>query len=182
MQLKNRKICEKEKVLQIESLLGQYGTELKRLSFLYVKDHTLAEDVLQEVFIACYQNLASFREESSYKTWLIRITINKCKDILKKWSFRHIFTRPIMEGELTSNNTPENQSVQKMEKDILAKSILQLPLKFREVIILFYYEELSVEEISSILQINKNTVKSRLKRSREKLKMLLQGWEEEWRS
>jgi RNA polymerase sigma factor (sigma-70 family) len=62
-------------------LINEYGTMVKRLAFSYVKDKSLAEDFSQEVFIAAYKNLDSFKGESSYKTWIYRITINRSKDI-----------------------------------------------------------------------------------------------------
>ncbi|MFC4323049.1 sigma-70 family RNA polymerase sigma factor [Litchfieldia salsa] len=153
----------------IEWLLNEYGTEIKRLAFLYVKDQSLTEDILQEVFISCYKNIDSFRDESSYKTWLIRITINKCKDSLKRWSFRNLVYR----GEIDlvyDLNSPEKQTVSEAEGQLLMKEVLDLPLKFREVIILFYYQDMTIDEISKLLEINQNTVKSRLHRARTKLK------------
>lgn len=68
-----------------------------------------------------------------------------------------------------------------MEDDYLAKEILRLPIKFREVIILFYYEELSIEEVSILLKININTVKTRLYRARKNLQEALKGSEYEWK-
>ena len=67
-----------EEILQ--RLMVKYGSELKRIAYLYVNDQVECEDIIQEVFITCYQNLAKFRHKASYKTWLIRITINKCRD------------------------------------------------------------------------------------------------------
>lgn len=163
----------------LESLIDEYGTELKRLAFLYVKDKSLAEDILQEVFISCYQNLDSFRKDSSYKTWLIRITVNKSKDALKKWSLRNIFYRASVK-ETADFSTPEDHLMKKTGDDYLAMQVMSLPLKLREVIILFYYEDLSLVEISSILNINLNTVKSRLFRAKSTLKEAMEGSENEW--
>jgi RNA polymerase sigma factor (sigma-70 family) len=158
-----------KKASLIEWLLNEYGTEIKRLAFLYVKDHSLTEDILQEVFISCYKNIDSFRDESSYKTWLIRITINKCKDALKRWSFRNLVYRGKIDI-LNDSNSPEKQTLSKAEDRLLMQVVLELPLKFREVIILFYYQDITIEEISMLLEINQNTVKSRLHRARTKLK------------
>jgi RNA polymerase sigma factor (sigma-70 family) len=177
-----RYIKEKDyKVQLIEKLIMEHGTELKRLAFLYVKDHSLAEDIIQEVFISCYNNLDNFREESSYKTWLTKITINKCKDTFKKWSFRNLLYKENIEINLTEHLTPEKQMIAKMEDILLAEQILILPIKFREVIILFYYEEFTLEEISSILKLNTNTVKTRLFRAKSKLRELMKGSETVWK-
>ncbi|MCA1320399.1 sigma-70 family RNA polymerase sigma factor [Bacillus tianshenii] len=166
----------------LESLIEDYGTELKRVAYLYVKDQALAEDIIQEVFISCYHHLDSFRQESSYRTWLMRITINKSKDALKRWSFRNFISKAEIEPEVLEQNTPESATMTGMEKKELIQEVLKLPIKLREVIILFYYKDLSVEEISTILQLNENTIKTRLFRAREKLKIKLERSENAWKS
>ncbi|MBM7618477.1 RNA polymerase sigma-70 factor (ECF subfamily) [Bacillus tianshenii] len=166
----------------LESLIEDYGTELKRVAYLYVKDQALAEDIIQEVFISCYHHLDSFRQESSYRTWLMRITVNKSKDALKRWSFRNFISKAEIEPEVLEQNTPESATVSGMEKKELIQEVLKLPIKLREVIILFYYKDLSVEEISTILQLNENTIKTRLFRAREKLKIKLERSENAWKS
>ncbi|MFE7060715.1 sigma-70 family RNA polymerase sigma factor [Sutcliffiella sp. NPDC057660] len=166
----------------LESLIEDYGTELKRLAFLYVKDQSLAEVIIQEVFISCYHHLDSFRQESSYKTWLMRITINKSKDALKRFSFRNFIFKADIQPTQLDMNTTESATVAGMEKSELIQEILKLPIKLREVIILFYYKEMSIEEICTLLQMNENTTKSRLFRAREKLKVTLERRENAWKS
>jgi RNA polymerase sigma factor (sigma-70 family) len=80
----------------IERLMNEYGKSVVRLAFTFVKKEQLAEDIAQEVFIKCYQNLDAFRNESSYKTWVYRITVNLCKDRLRSWSFRNIIFNRII--------------------------------------------------------------------------------------
>lgn len=165
----------------IEQLMERYGTELKRIAYLYVKDHTLTEDILQEVFISCFKNLNQFRNESSYKTWLIKITVNKCKDALKKWSFRNLIYKETVELDSFLTDTPETDFILKMESQVLISEVLKLPLKFREPIILYYYKELTLEEIAYILNINLNTVKTRLFRARQKLKKRMKEGVNRWK-
>ncbi|GAA0336495.1 sigma-70 family RNA polymerase sigma factor [Bacillus carboniphilus] len=172
---------EKGKISKIESLLTQYGTELKRIAYLYLKDHALTEDIIQEVFISCYNHIEQFREESSYKTWLIKITVNKCKDTLKRWSFRNIVYKEKMDLNIAEAETPEIQTISKIEDVLLAKEILALPVKFREVIILYYYQDLSIEEISNILDLKTNTIKTRLHRARIRLREALERGGNEWK-
>jgi RNA polymerase sigma factor (sigma-70 family) len=76
---------------QIVWLMEEYGDMVIRLAFTYVKQKQLAEDISQEVFISCYKNLTTFQNKSSYKTWIYRITVNKCKDLLRSWSFKNLF-------------------------------------------------------------------------------------------
>ncbi len=174
----NKVFYSKESIL--EGLIDDYGTELKRIAFLYVKNEALAEDIIQEVFISCYHHLDSFRKESTYKTWLIRITVNKSKDTLKLWSFRNFVSKAEVEPRLLEVNTPESDALLEMEKKELIEEVLKLPIKLREVIILFYYKDLSIGEIVDILQLNENTIKSRLFRAREKLKVTLERSGETW--
>ncbi|AYA76428.1 RNA polymerase subunit sigma [Bacillus sp. Y1] len=171
----------KSKEELIAELLALYGTELKRIAFMYVHDHALTEDILQEVFIACYNNLHNFRGESSYKTWLVKIMVNKCKDSLRRWSMRNIIYKPKIDIQKLHHSSPELTYISKVEDIELVAQVMSLPIKLRDVIILFYYQELSVEEISSILSININTVKSRLFRARKKLEESMRGGNHEWR-
>ena len=78
---------------QLEWLMEQYGDLVMRLAYTYVKEKQIAEDISQEVFISCYKHLQHFERRSTYKTWIYRITVNKCKDYLKSWSYRNIYYR-----------------------------------------------------------------------------------------
>ncbi|KAA0543105.1 sigma-70 family RNA polymerase sigma factor [Bacillus sp. BGMRC 2118] len=168
-----------DKELIIEELLDKYGSEVKRLAFLYVKDTSLAEDIMQEVFIACYKSLDSFKGESSYRTWLIRITINKSKDALRKWSFKNLVYKSSI--FIKDSKTPESISFQKIENGLLMQRILELPLKYRELILLYYYQELTIEEICKITKLNVNTIKTRLHRARKILNNTIKEGDFIWR-
>ncbi|MCF6139370.1 sigma-70 family RNA polymerase sigma factor [Pseudalkalibacillus berkeleyi] len=158
----------------IEHMMDQYGEKLTRLAYTYVKDWGRAEDIVQEVFVTCYTKLDTFRGESSVKTWIYRITINRCHDYHRTWSFRNLqFTDKIsrwMKGDL---KTPESDLLAKDEKQVLANQVLSLPIKYREMLLLYYFEELSVQEISLMLLINESTIKTRLHRGRQLLKEVI---------
>ncbi|MCC2252436.1 sigma-70 family RNA polymerase sigma factor [Virgibacillus sp. AGTR] len=155
----------------LEELMGLYGDELKRIAYLYVNDISQSEDIVQEVFISCYKNFHRFNKKSSYKTWLYRITINKCKDYQRKWSFRNIVYKPVIstiKGLLTESI---HEEVEKQEQsNELVRLIAQLPIKYKDVLILYYYKQMSLKEISTINGLKMNTVKSRLVRGRKLLK------------
>jgi RNA polymerase sigma factor (sigma-70 family) len=159
---------------QIASLMEEYGDMVMRLAYTYVKQTQLAEDISQEVFISCYQNLHQFEHKSSYKTWIYRITVNKCKDLLRSWSYKNIYYKDLL-SSIFSNGTKSTESsmVESEEKEEIFQKVLSLPVKFREVIILYYYEECSVSEIAELLKISANTVKTRLHRARIALKGFL---------
>ncbi|WP_099364751.1 sigma-70 family RNA polymerase sigma factor [Fredinandcohnia onubensis] len=166
-----REISNEELVNQLFDL---YGNDLKRIAFMYVNDLSLCEDIIQEVFISCYRNLSTFRKEAQYKTWLIRITINKCKDYQRKWSFRNLIYKPIMEPFIHSNEVAaEDVYVKSMESNHILTTISKLPAIYKDILILFYYQDLTMGEICQITNVKLNTVKSRLARGKQLLKQML---------
>jgi RNA polymerase sigma-70 factor (ECF subfamily) len=160
---------------KLKWLMKTYGNDVIRIAYTYLKQQQLAEDVSQDVFIKCYEKMDSFRNESTYKTWLIKITVNKCKDVLKSWSFKNLYITDFFRSK-QAYSTIEQQYFSNEEDELISKQVLALPVKLREVIILYYYQDFSIDEISDLLGINPNTVKTRLHRGRLKLKELLGAW------
>lgn len=157
----------------LESLMQQYGSELKRIAFLYVHDQAECEDIIQEVFISAYKNLSGFRHEASYKTWLTRMTINKCKDHHRLWSIRNLIYKPAVKL-MNRGESVEAELIGEETAREVAAHIAALPGKYKEVLILYYYQELKMQEISEVLEINVNTVKSRLLRGKQALQEKLE--------
>ncbi len=158
----------------LEEAMSQYGKEVLYIAYSYVKDHSVAEDIAQEVFVRFYQRYDSFRHESSLKTWIIRIAINQSKDHLKKWETRKLtFTNKLHDMiHPGKNEGPESEILHRETSGELHKNLLSLPIKYREILFLFYYEELKISEISDCLDININTVKTRLKTGKGKLQKM----------
>ena len=156
---------------KLESLMETYGTQVKRLCCLYLRDASLAEDAAQETFIKAWRSLASFRSESSERTWLMRIAVNTCRDALRTSWFRRLDRRVTPEELPLASPGPQEPA--------LAQAITRLPARDREVILLRYYEQLSPDEIAHMLRQPLNTVKSRLARAKKKLKQLLEGWNDD---
>lgn len=156
---------------KLESLMATYGTQVKRLCCLYLRDASLAEDAAQETFIKAWRSLASFRSESSERTWLMRIAVNTCRDALRTSWFRRLDRRVTPEELPLVSPGPQEPA--------LAQAITRLPARDREVILLRYYEQLSPDEIAHMLRQPLNTVKSRLARAKKKLKQLLEGWNDD---
>lgn len=159
---------------KLKWLMRTYGNDVIRIAYSYLKQKQLAEDVAQDVFIKCYEKMDSFRNESSYKTWLIRITVNRCKDVLKSWSYKNLYITDFFKSKQTKANLDHTYGVSEDKEDI-SMQVMELPVKQREVIILFYYEEFSVEEIANLLKTNPSTVKTRLHRGRLKLRESFEG-------
>jgi RNA polymerase sigma-70 factor (ECF subfamily) len=154
----------------LERLIDQFGPDIKRLAYTYVKDWPTAEDITQEIFISCYKKIDDFRGESSYKTWLYKIAINKCKDFYRSKWYR--FVTPfdnVIEKLKGGNLSIEEQVILKEEDYLLSQQVLSLPQKYREMIILYYYEELKISEIEELTGIKQETIKTRLRRAKQQL-------------
>lgn len=161
----------------LKELMFQYTDPLIRLAYYYVKDLQAAEDIVQEVFIKFYHNQLHYEERGELKGFLTKMTINKSKDYLKSWAYRKIQ----LQNKLFSHTDKRklDELVKKDEQAIIGEAILKLPLKQREVLIYFYFNEMTITEIAHILSIPEGTVKTRLRRGKELLKSLLKGieWE-----
>lgn len=153
---------------EVERMIDTYGQDVLRVSYMYLKDKHRAEDVFQEVFLKIYQKYDSFKGQSSEKTWIIQITINVCRDYLRgSWIKRVLLIDRIKEEAAPGI---DNEVIRLDENSYLFSQVLSLPPVFKDVIILYYYQEFSTAEISKILNIAEGTVRSRLHRARELLK------------
>lgn len=162
----------------LEYLMRTYGNDVLRMAYSYVKDYDTAEDIFQEVFIKVNASLGAFRGESSIKTWLLRITVNACKDYLKSAYNRRV----TVFSEEEENSIPTADTAEEIEQrqdgEQIRKALLLLPEKYREVLVCLYFEERSVAETAKVLGISEGTVKSRLSRGRDKFRVIL---EREWK-
>jgi RNA polymerase sigma-70 factor, ECF subfamily len=156
--------------LILEKAMREYGSDIYYIVYSYVKDHSLAEDLTQEVFVKFYKKMDTFREESSLKTWIVRMAINHCKDYLRRWDTRMIsFTNTINDVVKGKFGTPEQTLIEEETNSELIKNLLSLPVKYREIIFLFYFEEMKLAEIAECMDLNINTVKTRLSKGRKLL-------------
>jgi RNA polymerase sigma-70 factor, ECF subfamily len=155
----------------IEYAMDLYGEKLKRFIYTYTKSWAQTEDVLQEVFLSIYMNLENFKGESSFKTWIFRIAANKCKDHLRSWHYLHLQLTDKLFWFDRREKSAEDELVEKDGQDRLMENILKLPVKYRESILLYYVKEFSMPEIADILGLHLETVKTRIRRGREKLRV-----------
>ena len=156
------------KTERLEYFFRTYYSTIFRVAFMEVKSHADAEDVIQEVFIKLLRYSPEFESHEHEKAWMIRTTINLCKDFLKsKWNQVTVGMENIQEKEWNNFKLPYPE-----QKEIL-QNLSELPEKYRHPLYLFYYEDYSIKEISGILEVPENTVKTRLKRGRQELKKLL---------
>ena len=155
--------------MDLERIVNEYGDALLRMCFLYLKDHAMAEDAVQETFLRAFRHQDGFRGESSVKTWITRIAINVCKDLLTDPWARHR-----SDENLLDEATPE-PSFSSEDRYVISGKIANLPPKYKEVILLHYYQELKLSEIAEILGESEATIKTRLKRARDMLRSELKG-------
>ncbi len=155
--------------MNFEDTYQQYGEMLYRIAFVYTGSPHNAEDILQEVFISLMNNKKEFKSEEHKKAWLIRVTHNKCINMLKSAE-----SKSICIDELNLGDDDNHEA-----KIDVIRQISALPVKYKAVIILYYYNDYSVNEIAKALKISKSAVKMRLSRGRELLKMQLEEYSNE---
>ncbi len=160
-------ICEK----QFERMVANYQAALLRMCYMYLQDRTLAEDAVQETYLKAYKSLPSFRGDCQEKTWLVRIAVNTCRDMQRSAWFRHTDRR------VTPEELNEVCEAPRQEACEITLEIMKLPRKLREVVLLYYYQNMTTEEIGGILGCSRAAVSHRLKQAREKLHDVLTGGE-----
>lgn len=155
--------------IEAELLVDRYKNHLFAAAFHICKNAADAEDAVQETFLQYLITETQFENEQHIRAWLIRVAINKAKDISRSlWRNKSVPLEDYM-AELTFE-TPESE--------ILFEQVMRMPEKYRIVIHLFYYEDYSVREIAGILNLTENNVKVRLNRGRKLLRKKMGGMEE----
>lgn len=145
--------------------IGLYGDTVRRICMVHLKNYADTEDVFQTVFLKYVLHSAPFDSDEHEKAWIIRVTINACRDLLK--SFFHSRTVPLDSLIEKPGEIPEDH------REIL-KAVLSLPAKYKDAVYLYYFEGYSASEIASILKKNVNTVYTLLNRARHLLKNRLE--------
>lgn len=153
---------------QYTCLVKKYIDSLFRLALSHTKNPTDAEDVVQNVFLKLLQQKRDFESEEHVRNWLIRVTVNECKKWHRSPWRRHL---SFEDGCADLPNTTGR------DREVL-QAIMDLPVKYRTVIYLYYYEGYSTQQIAQALGIAKGTVCVRLSRAREMLRVELQEVEE----
>ena len=160
-----------DKALEMDicRLMEQYGDGLTRFCYLNLSDYHLAQDAVQETFVKAYRKFQLFRGDCSEMGWLYAIALNCCRDIRRRTWFRY-------ERGPSIEELPEPSEEFKAYDDTLITEVMKLPLKYREIILLYYFQGISLHEVALMLSVNESTLSTRLKRAREKLKSKLEGW------
>ena len=157
----------------LEEAMAQWEVPLLRTCCLLLRDAALAEDAVQETFIKAVRAWDSFRGESSARTWLTRIAMRTCMDMRRGFWFRRV------ERRMTPEMLPDRAQEAEESESALTLTVMNLPKKEREVILLYYYQDMNMNEIAETLGVTQPTVSYRLRRAREKLRTELERRDKE---
>ncbi len=150
----------------VSRAIGQYADMIRRLCMVHLKNEADTEDIFQTVFLKYALSDTVFESAEHEKAWLIRVTINACRDLLKSFFRSHTVSLEEM-SHLTAEVSDESRTV--------LEAVLALPQQYRDAVYLHYYEGYTAAEIGDILRKNPNTVYTLLHRAREQLKKTLGG-------
>jgi RNA polymerase sigma-70 factor (ECF subfamily) len=168
-----------------DTLVLRYSNDIYALLYRLTEDAEEASDLTQETFLQTFKAIKNFRGEADLKTWLFRIAINESRNRFRWWKRRRrektdSLDAPIGSGETPLSETvmsnfasPEDAVLRREREKALTKALRDLPVIFREAVVLCDIEGLSYEEIAVALEINIGTVKSRIARGREELRRKL---------
>lgn len=163
----------KNKKHLFEQIYLEYKDNILKISMMYLKDYYLAEDAAQETFCRVLDKLHTLKDVTNIKPWITKIAVNICKDKLKKKSHTEIVT------DYVNLNSAVNVAEKLDSRITVFQALHTLPIELREVIILYYYQELTQKEIAKILKVPETTVAYRLRSAKSKLKdYLREGYDE----
>ena len=161
---------EDERERELVRLMSQYGDSVKRVCAMYLRDLGAAEDAAQETFIKAYEHVERILsgEIVSEKAWIMRIAVNACRSLLRSPWARRIDRRKSIEELPLSYSRDNDESI------ALTQAIMALPAKFREIILLYYYQDLNLRTCAQILDISAATATRRLQQAQKKLRAELE--------
>ena len=155
-------------------LIGRYEDKIRRYSRKFLSDNVDIDDVLQNIFLKAYENIQSFDTKRKFSSWLYRIAHNELVNTLKKKRRNPLsfFDLDIIFPQYFYDNSLNQQIDRKDMQEIINKCLDKLGTKYREPIILYYFENLSYQEIAEIMQIPVSTVGIRIKRAKDAIKLI----------
>ena len=167
--------------VNVDQVVRQFADMVYRLAVANTNVTQDAEDVFQEVFVKLVRYKERIENEEHLKAWLIRVTINEARRIEGSGWKKNVSLDGDDETEETVSTEPDNGTgpeeayIADERRESVLEKVRELPQKYREVIHLFYFEEMKISEISALLEINEATVKTRLRRAKEILEKTLKG-------
>jgi len=154
---------------QLRRWIETYSDEILRLCFLYLGDQAQAEDALQDTFIKVWQHMADERRLLNEKAWLMRIAINTCKDYRRTAWFKHVDLRQALD------ELPPRLLRAASEDRSLTLAVMELPARYKQVVLLYYYQGFTQQETATALGISPAAVFRRLRKAETLLRTALTG-------
>lgn len=171
-----------------DDFVVRYSAKVFALLIRLTQDEEEAKDLTQETFLRALKAIKNFRGDADLKTWLYRIAVNESRNRFRWWKRRnkssiisldtenHTGEKPLSESVSDNSETPEAETLRRERERALHLALSELPVNFREVVILRDIEGLTYEEVAAALETNVGTVKSRIARGREELRKKLSGF------
>lgn len=160
-------------------LMSRHREAVYRLARLHAGDESEALDLTQEAFIAAFSALRRFDPGRSFRAWILRIALNKCRDWGRRRKVRRLltFARPLEEADLVADPGPDPEMAIQSAAAVarIQREIRALPAKLREPLVLCAIEGLSQDEAAQLLGVSRKTIETRIYRARQKLSALLEG-------
>lgn len=155
----------------LDYLMRRFAGKVVKLAYYHVRDRHQAEDICQEVFYRVYKSLHRFRRDSSYFTWIYRITVNLCRDYIASAYFRRMLPWGSRDAEIFAKR--DERLFEAVEGGEIFQKVMDLPVKYRTVMAMYYFEDMTTPQIADVLKIREETVRARLSRGRKLLKEVL---------
>lgn len=154
-----------------ENKIKEYYPAIYKFVYIQVRNRTDAQDITQEVFYKYLTHNIDFTDTSKERSWLFTVASNQCKSYWRTTWCKKIL--PIEEDIVKLEHTPEQEYEKKENASYVVACVAKLPTKYREIIHLFYYEDMNIEQISEITGKNKSTIQTQLDRGRKLLKKMM---------
>ena len=154
----------------LDSVITQWERPMLRLCFAFLGDTALAEDAVQETFFKAWKSYDRFRADAAEKTWLTRIAVNTCKDLLKSAWARNT------DRSMTPDLLPEGTAPFEERDDTVTRAVMSLPPGLKEVTLLHWYQGMTLEEMNKVLRLPRSTINYRLKKAKAILRKELEDW------
>ncbi|MFZ7103795.1 MAG: RNA polymerase sigma factor [Peptococcaceae bacterium] len=154
-------------------LVDRYKRQIFNLACKFTHDYSQAQDLSQEVFVHCFLQLGSFKENAKFSTWLYRLAVNKCIDWQRKNKREPQFVELIDIVEHRDDGSPEEIYLKKERELWLKNTVLSLPEKYKIVLLLYIKQDLTYGEIGEILNLPVKTVETRIYRAKKLIKKKL---------
>lgn len=161
-----------DRSIVLEDMMTEFGEDIWNFAYFLTRRHDAADDIAQDVFLTAYNRMYTFRGEASVKSWLLSIARNKSLNYLRSAFIRRTVLMGAYKAE-GSTASAEQVVFERMASREIWDTVMMLPRKHREVLLLAYHYQLKMEEIAAALGLSEGTVKSRLFRAKKKMTDLL---------